>query len=66
MYVSNVKILKSEVFKCNEKLAKYILSRNIPVLSKRGSYWFFAYTDILKEILEYKPNDLRKEVYSIE
>lgn len=66
MYVQNFEIIKTRLFKCNSKLAEYIKERNIPVLHSKNGIYHFVYTDLLKEIVENIPKELRKEEFSIE
>jgi len=66
MFIKNFQTLESSVLSCDEKLGEYIISRNIPLLSRDGEKYIFAVTDILKEVIELRPKELRKEVYSID
>ena len=65
MYIKNISILKSQTFRCEKKLGRYILSRSIPLLGMSEGKYVFRYGDILEELLKNLPKGLRKEGYEI-
>jgi len=55
MYIVNPKVIKNKI-KCRGAVAKYFITQNIPVLSKDGSDYYFADSEIFKEALYYAPS----------
>ena len=65
MYIQNISIIKSKKLECNKIISDYLMSRNIPLLSRQGEIYIFSFTDIVKELIENIPRKLKKEGYEI-
>jgi hypothetical protein len=49
LFIINPEKIKNK-FECNYVVAKYLMDRNIPLLSIKGGIYYFADTELLKEI----------------
>jgi len=65
MYIQNAEVIKSKKIECNRIISDYLMSRNIPLLSRKGEIYIFSFTDIVKELIENIPKKLKKEDYKI-
>jgi hypothetical protein len=54
MYIVNPEKINNKI-ECNKLVAKYFLERNLPLLSRKGNTYYFANTDLFKEILSLSP-----------
>lgn len=63
MFVQNFTFIKGGVFICSKKVGEYLISRNIPQLSRDGDKFIFSKTDLLDEIVETLPEEYREEDY---
>jgi hypothetical protein len=65
MYISNTNIIKSKKLECNKIIFDYLISQNIPLLSRQGEIYIFSFTDIVEELIKNIPKKLEKEGYKI-
>jgi len=54
MYIINPEKISNKI-KCNSIIAKYFLDKNIPLLSRQGNIYYFANTELFKEVLSFSP-----------
>jgi hypothetical protein len=54
MYIINPDKISNKV-KCNKIVAQYFLERNVPLLSIYKNNYYFANTELFKEILGFAP-----------
>lgn len=63
MFINNFSYIKSKLLICSQNLGKYIISRNIPLLSINEGRYIFIKTDLIDEIIDMLPEEYRKEHY---
>lgn len=54
MYIVNPEKINNKIG-CNKLVANYFLERKLPLLSRKGNVYYFADTDLFKEILSLSP-----------
>jgi hypothetical protein len=54
MYIINPDKITNKI-KCNKIVAQYLLERNVPLLSKINNDYYFADSELTKEILSFAP-----------
>ena len=54
MYIINSEAIENKKG-FGKLVAKYIMEKNIPLLSKKGDIYYFAETELLAEVLENAP-----------
>jgi len=54
MFIVNPDKIINKV-KCNKIVAQYFLDKNVPLLSKKNNDYYFANSELFKEILSFSP-----------
>ena len=44
-----------DTYVCSKPVSKYLLERNLPLLGAENGKYYFANTELLKEVLEFMP-----------
>jgi hypothetical protein len=54
MYILNPEKIDNKI-RCNKLVAKYFLERNVPILGRDDKYYYFANSELFREILSFAP-----------
>jgi len=54
MYIINPEKIDNKV-KCNKIVAKYFLDKNVPLLSQQGNIYYFANSELFKDVSNSAP-----------